>query len=125
MILVASAAVAGCTPAQPPPSPIPGHIPNQSASATAVAVSCGQLSKRDCEGYVESARVALGAPRAGLGRIVADAGCPVEGMCNPPADAWVVFVYSTGGPSIAAVMRGDPSGPPAVTPWTGPLPSMP
>jgi len=87
-------------------------------------VSCGALSKRDCEGYVEAARVALDIQSSlGSVRTVADAGCPAR-PCNPPVDAWVAFIR---GDQVigAAVLRGDPSRPPTVERWAGPLPSLP
>jgi hypothetical protein len=109
VILLAAAAFAGCAPA-----PV----------TTVAAQICGRLSERDCEGYVAAAQASMGGSPGPLKQIVADSGCPIEGSCNPPVDAWVALLYWDS-PPIIAVMRGDPSGPPAVTGWTGPLPRLP
>jgi len=102
-------AVVGCRPiALPSPSPTP-------------SVSCGTLSKRDCDGYVEAARVALSINETV--RVVADAGCP-GASCNPPARAWVAFIGEGDHVIGTVVLRGDASGPPTTERWTGPLPSL-
>jgi len=109
-VAVLIAAFVGCTASTAPPSPI-----------SVVSVSCGALSKRDCEGYVEAARVALNINESA--RVVADAGCPAAN-CDPPVRAWVAFIGVGDRVIGTVVLRGDPSGPPTAERWAGPLPSL-
>jgi len=111
LVAVFVAALVGCTPSTAPVPP-----------AAVASVSCGALSKRDCEGYVEAARVALNINESA--RVVADAGCPAAN-CDPPVRAWVVFIGVGDRVIGTVVLRGDPSGPPTAERWTGPLPSLP
>ena len=111
----------GCTPSVPSPS----TRPTPSPTASVVTVTCGRLTQRDCDGFIEVARIGVGARGQGLARIAADEGCPIAGTCTLAASAWVAFVYGNGTPPIVGVIRGDPSGQPFVERWAGPLPSLP
>jgi len=115
LVVVLSLTVVGCRPSPAPSSP--------ALSPGITSVACGALSKRNCEGYVETARVTLDIK--GSARAVADASCPVVGSCERPVDAWVAFIGEDDRVIGVVVLRGDPSGPPSVERWNGPVPPLP